>query len=113
MNVPEYTAAATLTLVAVVALELMWLRTGLFSTARYWITTAIVLAFQVPVDGWLTKLDAPIVRYDDAETLGVRFPWDIPVEDFVFGAAMVTLTLLLWLRAGVRDPASGEEPVDG
>ena len=25
----------------------------------------IVFAFMVPVDGWLTKLSAPIVIYDD------------------------------------------------
>ena len=32
----------------------------------------------IPVDGWLTKLSAPIVIYDDSHTSGVRFPFDIP-----------------------------------
>ena len=59
----------------------------------------IVLGFQIPVDGWLTKLSAPIVIYDDPHTSGVRFPFDIPVEDFLFGLAMVTAALLLWERA--------------
>ncbi len=40
--------------------------------------------------------------YDDEQTIGVRFPWDIPIEDFLFGAALVTVVLLLWERAGAR-----------
>lgn len=95
---PEYTILTVLALVAVVALELFVLRTGVFRMVSYWVSMAIVLGFQVLVDGWLTKLDAPIVLYDEAMTLGVRFPWDIPVEDFGFGFAMVTLTIILWLR---------------
>ncbi len=95
---PEYTVLTAIALVAVVALELFVLRTGLFRMLAYWVSMVIVLGFQVLVDGWLTKLDAPIVLYDPAMTLGVRFPWDIPVEDFGFGFAMVTLTIALWLR---------------
>ncbi|MBM6398797.1 lycopene cyclase domain-containing protein [Phycicoccus sonneratiae] len=97
---PEYTALAVLSVLATVAAERFWLRTGIFRTAQYWAAMAIVFAFQVLVDGWLTKLSAPIVLYDDAQTLGVRWPWDIPVEDFLFGFSMVTLTLLLWVRRG-------------
>jgi len=100
---PEYTLLAVVSVVGTVALERFWLRTGLFRTARYWLAMAIVYAFQVLVDGWLTKLSAPIVIYDEAQTLGVRWPWDIPVEDFLFGFSMVTLTILLWLRRGRRD----------
>ena len=74
------------------------LRTGLFRRAAYWISMVIVLGFQIPVDGWLTKLSAPIVIYDERHTSGIRFPFDIPVEDFLFGWAMVTAVLLLWER---------------
>jgi lycopene cyclase domain-containing protein len=93
----EYTIAAMAAPIAVVALELAVLRTGLLRQGRYWATVAIVLAFQVPVDGWLTRLDAPVVSYDPRATSGLRGPWDIPVEDFGFAFALVTLTLLLWL----------------
>lgn len=58
----------------------------------------IVFGFQVLVDGWLTKLSAPIVIYNEAHTSGLRFPWDIPVEDFLFGWALVTAVLLLWVK---------------
>lgn len=100
MNVPEYTVAAVVSVIVVVLIELLWLRTGIFSTARYWLSMAIVLGFQVPVDGWLTKLSDPIVLYREEETIGVRFPWDIPVEDFAFGFGMITLVMLIWIRLG-------------
>jgi lycopene cyclase domain-containing protein len=95
---PEYTAAALAGAVVVLATEFLWLRTGLFRTRSYWVAMAIVLIFQVLVDGWLTKLSAPIVTYAPTQFAGVRFPWDIPVEDYLFGFAMVTLTMLLWDR---------------
>lgn len=93
-----YTAPAVLSLIAVCALELGWLRTGLFRRPAYWLAMLIALGFQVPVDGWLTKLSAPIVSYDERHTSGLRFPFDIPVEDFLFGFAMLTAVLLLWER---------------
>lgn len=97
---PEYTVAAGLAVVLVIALELGWLRTGLFGRVSYWVTLAVVFTFQVPVDGWLTKLSAPVVIYDREQVTGWRGPWDIPVEDFAFGFALLTLVLLLWERAG-------------
>lgn len=96
--VEEYLFAASASVVVVLLLELCVLRTGLFKRPAYWITMVIVLAFQVPVDGWLTKLDAPVVLYADWAISGLRVPWDIPVEDFLYGFAMVTAVLLLWER---------------
>ena len=86
--------------VAVVALELFLLRTGLFREGRYWATLAIAFAFQIPVDGWLTRAGRPIVNYSAEATSGLRFPLHIPVEDFGFGFALVTLTLMLWRHHG-------------
>jgi lycopene cyclase domain-containing protein len=100
--VREYLVAAPVAAVAVVLVEVRWLRTGLFRDRTYWLAMAIVIGFQVLVDGWLTKLSAPIVRYDPSEFSGVRFPWDVPVEDYLFGFALVTLVTLLWERAGGR-----------
>lgn len=96
--VEEYLFAASAAAVVVVLLELCVLRTGLFRRPAYWITMVIVLGFQVLVDGWLTKLDAPVVLYADWAISGVRAPWDIPVEDFLYGFAMITAVLLLWER---------------
>ena len=97
-----YTLPAVISVVAVCVLELAVLRTGLFRKPAYWISMVIVLGFQVPVDGWLTKLSAPIVIYDEKHTSGIRFPWDIPIEDFFFGWALVTAVLLLWERQKVN-----------
>jgi lycopene cyclase domain-containing protein len=93
-----YTVWALVAALAVVAIEVLWFRTGLFRRPAYWVTLGITFAFQVPVDGWLTKLSAPIVEYNGKEFSGVRFPWDIPIEDFAYGFALVTLVLLCWLR---------------
>ncbi len=93
-----YTVWALVAAVGVVVMELLWLRSGLFRRPAYWVTLAVTWSFQVPVDGWLTKLSAPVVLYNPKELSGIRFPWDIPVEDFVYGFALVTLVLALWLR---------------
>ena len=105
-----YTLPAVAAAVAVVVLELRWLRTGLLARRSFWVAYAICLGFQVVVDGWLTKLSAPIVIYDPDEITGWRFPWDVPVEDYVFGFALITLTLLIWERrrvADLREPTPG------
>jgi lycopene cyclase domain-containing protein len=93
---PEYTLAAVAAVLAVLAYERGIARTGLLRTGAYWITMAIVFGFQCLVDGWLTRLDRPIVRYDPERITGVRFPWDVPVEDFLFGFALLTLVLVRW-----------------
>ena len=105
MNGIGYTLPAVIAVIGVIVLESAVLRTGLFRRAAYWISMVIVLGFQIPVDGWLTKLSAPIVIYDDAHTSGVRYPFDIPVEDFLFGWAMVTAVLLLWEHLRLREQA--------
>jgi lycopene cyclase domain-containing protein len=98
-----YTLPAVLAVGVVVAWEVAVLRTGLLRRPRYWISIAIVLFFQVLVDGWLTKLSAPIVLYNEQHPSGLRFPFDIPVEDFLFGWALVTAVLLLWERRDSSD----------
>ena len=97
-----YTVPAALAAVALCALELAVLRTGLFRRLAYWLSMIIVFGFQILVDGWLTKLSAPVVIYDNRQITGVRFPFDIPVEDFLFGFALVTGVLLLWERQRER-----------
>jgi lycopene cyclase domain-containing protein len=82
----------------VVVTEKVWLRTGVFRSRGYWISMAICGTFMVAVDGWMSKLSAPIVIYDEAHTSGLRFPWDIPTEEFLYAFAMLTLPVLIWER---------------
>jgi len=101
-----YTVPSAASVVVVCVAELAWLRTGLFRRPGYWLAMLIVLGFQIPVDGWLTKLSAPIVRYAPSAVTGARAPWDIPIEDFLFSFSLVTATLLIWQwqtgRSGAR-----------
>jgi lycopene cyclase domain-containing protein len=101
----EYTWASVAGVVAVVLVEVLWLRTGVLRTATFWIAYGIVVFFQVLVDGWLTKLSSPIVVYNPDELTGWRAPFDVPVEDYLFGFALVTLTILIWVHLGRRRPA--------
>src|SRR5215218_4153254 len=102
--IPEYSVASACGVVLTVLLEVLVLRTGLFRDPRYWVALAIVAAFQLLVNGVLTC--PPIVSYDPDQILGPRIAC-APIEDLGFGFAMVTTTIALWRRAGVRTPGGG------
>jgi lycopene cyclase domain-containing protein len=80
-----------------VLVDTVLLRTWLVRRRTYWTAYAIVLFFQLLVNGILTGFD--IVRYDPAAILGWRVAF-APVEDLLFGYAMVTLTLSTWVWLG-------------
>ena len=93
---PIYPTLAIVAAVAVVALELAVLRTGIFRDLAYWISLAICFGFMIPVDGWLTKLSAPIVLYRDRDTSGIRPVWDILAEEYLYAFALLTLVMVTW-----------------
>lgn len=97
---PIYPLLAVVAAVAVVALELLVLRTGLFRSGAYWGSLAIALAFMIPVDGWLTKLSAPIVIYAPDDVSGIRPIWDILLEEYAYAFALLTLVAMCWERSG-------------
>jgi lycopene cyclase domain-containing protein len=97
-----YTQLALAGVAGAVLVDTVLLRTWLLRRATYWTAYAIVLFFQLVTNGILTGFD--IVRYDPAAILGWRIAF-APVEDILFGYAMVTLTLSTWVwlgRRGVR-----------
>ena len=94
----EFTILCGVGLLVTVLLALK-LGTSLFRSKAFWINYAIILFFEVLIDGWLTKLSAPIVIYDESFMTNIRFPFDIPVEDFIFGIPLVVIPLLLWKRS--------------
>ena len=102
---PIYPVLAVLAAGAVTALELVVFRSGLLRTRAFWVSMLIVFAFMVAVDGWLTKLSAPVVLYDDTQTSGVRPIWDILIEEYAYAYALLTMVVLLWDRAGRRGEA--------
>lgn len=94
-----YTLAAVVGVAAAVGVDLLVARTRLLGTRTFWVAYAIVLFFQLIVNGLLTGLQ--IVRYDPAQILGPRFVF-APVEDLLFGFAMILFTLSVWVSAGRR-----------
>src|SRR3712207_9266445 len=65
----------------------------------FWVAYAIVIAFQLLMNGVLTGLD--VVTYDPDTIWGPRIAY-APVEDLLFGFAMVTLTLASWAAVNRR-----------
>jgi lycopene cyclase domain-containing protein len=103
-----YTAAALLGVAGALAVDLAVLRTRLVTRAVFWATYPIVFVFQLLSNGILTG--RRIVVYDPHAIIGRRLAY-APVEDLLFGFAMVLLTLSIWVwlgRRGVqRTPAAG------
>jgi lycopene cyclase domain-containing protein len=95
----SYTALSVLGVVFAVAVDLALLRTRLLRRRAFWVAYAIVFCFQLLVNGVLTGL--PIVRYDAGRIVGWRIAY-APVEDLLFGFAMVLTTLSLWVWCGRR-----------
>ena len=99
----SYTQLAVLGVLLAVAVDVLVLRTWLLRRRTYWTAYAIVLFFQLVTNGIFTGFE--IVRYDPDAILGLRIAY-APVEDLLFGWAMVTLTLSTWVwlgRRGVRN----------
>lgn len=96
----NYTVLALLGVCLAVAVDVLVLRTMLLRRKAFWTAYAIVLAGQLVVNGLLTGLR--IVRYDRHRIVGWRLGY-APVEDLLFGFAMVTITLSVWVWLGRRD----------
>lgn len=113
-----YTQVALVAVAATAVLDLLVLRTRLLRRRTFWAAYAIVLAFQLLTNGVLTG--AQIVRYDGASIVGSGAPAFIgdgriawaPVEDLLFGFALVVQTLAWWVfwgRRGVQQGAGGRQ----
>ncbi|HEX5497360.1 MAG TPA: lycopene cyclase domain-containing protein [Mycobacteriales bacterium] len=99
----SYTVLAVLAVAGAVLVDLLVLRTRLLARRLFWTAYGIVLFFQLLVNGVLTGL--PVVVYDPAAILGPRIGY-APVEDLLFGFAMVTLTQSTWVHLGRGRSAS-------
>jgi lycopene cyclase domain-containing protein len=112
-----YTQLALAGVAATVVLDLTVLRTRLLTRKAFWVAYAIVLFFQLVTNGVFTGLR--IVRYDGDVIVGSSHPVFLgdgriayaPVEDVLFGFALVVSSMALWVwwgRRGLqRTPRSG------
>ena len=95
----SYSALAVVAVVAVLVVDLAVYRTRLVTRRVFWATYAIVLVFQLLMNGVLTGRG--VVTYDPGAIWGPRVAY-APVEDLLFGFAMVTLTLASWAAVNRR-----------
>lgn len=95
----SYTVLALAGVALTVVVDLVVLRTRLLLRSIFWVSYAIMLGFQLLTNAWLTGRG--IVRYDEAAILGLRVAY-APVEDLLFGFALVTQSLVWWVWWGRR-----------
>lgn len=104
----NYTALALIGVAAAVLLDVVVLRTRLVSRRLFWVSYAIVLGFQLVVNGVLTG--RRVVTYNGSSILGGSRPAFFgngrivyaPVEDVLFGFSLMLQTLAWWVWWGRR-----------
>ena len=94
-----YTVAAVVAVLVALGYDMLVLRTRLLCRRAFWTAYAIMLGFQLLVNGVLTGV--PVVRYDARRVIGVHVAY-APVEDLMFGFAMIVTTLATWVWLGRR-----------
>ena len=93
----SYTALVFVAAAVSLILELTVIRSGLLKMGRFYAAYGIVVFFQFLTNGYLTNTE--IVEYDPAAIIGFRIFY-APVEDLLFGFALVLLTMATWTRLG-------------
>ena len=71
----------------------------LLKRRAFWASYAIILPFQLLTNWWLTS--NKIVMYSDTEIIGQRLA-GAPIEDLLFGFALILSTMGLWEFWGRR-----------
>jgi hypothetical protein len=117
-----YTQLGVVAVIVMISLDLWILRTRLVTRKIFWASYAIIVFFQLITNGMFTGFG--IVKYDGDAIIGSTSPVEgpppfigdgrlafAPVEDLLFGFAIVLMSLSLWVfwgRRGVqRTPMAG------
>ena len=95
-----YTQIALSALAGSVVFDIYIAQTRLVFKRIFWTSYAIIIAFQLLTNWWLTSRN--IVMYDPAVITGIRIA-AAPVEDLLFGFALVLGVLANWIRLGALD----------
>ena len=95
----SYTQIALFAVGCSVAIDLYLVRTRLLLRRAFWASYAIIVAFQLLTNWWLTS--RKIVIYDKHQILGTHLA-SAPLEDLAFGFALVLAVLALWVYWGRR-----------
>jgi hypothetical protein len=117
-----YTALGITAVIAVVLLDVLVLRTRMVRRPVFWVSYIIIVFFQLITNAMFTGFG--IVKYDGAAIVGATSPVTgpppfigegriafAPVEDLLFGFALVLMSISFWIfwgRRGVdRTPEAG------
>ncbi len=101
-----YTQAAVLGVILAVLVDLFGLRTSLVGRKIFWLSYVVILPFQLLTNGVLTG--RRVVVYNGDDILGSSTPTFLgdgriayaPVEDVLFGFALILTTMSLWVFWG-------------
>ena len=89
-----YSILALSGVVIAIILDLLILKTAIIRHKVFWVSYIIILGFQLLTNGWLTGRG--IVIYSAEKIWGTRVFY-APVEDLLFGFALVLLTQSIWI----------------
>jgi len=120
-----YTQLGVIAVVLVILVDLFVARTRLVTRRAFWVAYAIMLFFQFITNGMFTGFG--IVRYDGDAIIGSTSPTQgsppligdgrvffAPVEDVLFGFALIMLALIGWVwwgRRGVQPTPKAGPPL--
>jgi lycopene cyclase domain-containing protein len=90
-----YTQLALCAVVIAVTVDLFVIKTTLLKRKVFWTSYAIIVGFQLLTNWWLTSRN--IVMYSPDAIIGIRIA-SAPIEDLLFGFALVLGVLINWIR---------------
>jgi lycopene cyclase domain-containing protein len=105
----SYSTLAVVAVLGVLVVDLAVYRTRIVTRPVFWAAYAIVVVFQLLMNGVLTGRG--VVTYDPDAIWGPRIAY-APVEDLLFGFAMVTLTLASWAAVNRRANTASRRGLD-
>lgn len=86
-------------LIFAVFFDLYILKTQLLTRVAFWASYAIIFPMQLITNWWLTSRE--IVMYDPDVIIGRRLA-GAPIEDLLFGFALVLSVMALWVFNGKK-----------
>jgi lycopene cyclase domain-containing protein len=96
----SYTQIVLFAVPAAILIDLFLLKTRLVTRKSFWTTYLIMLFFQLVTNWWLTSRG--ILTYDENVIIGARIA-SAPVEDLLFGFAMILISISFWIFWGKRN----------
>ena len=89
----SYTQITVYALILTIFFDMFITKNSLLSTLRFWFSYFIILPFQLLTNYWLTSRE--IVIYNSEAIIGLRLAGS-PIEDLIFGFAMILAVMSLW-----------------